>query len=185
MQIDIETEDYYAILRVPPEATRSEISTAYHEQAKRYDPDRNPGFQKLATERLKAVNEAYEVLNDPARRAAYDHSLNDRARRAAYDQTLNHPVHRAPHDQRRKPTSTGDPDFIPKPDAKPRYPLTRRRLWLIVRNSAIVTVIPLGVLVATGVITVASGAEALGIAFVVMVAGIIELAIKQTEVFHR
>src|SRR4051812_12729943 len=67
-----ELQSHYAVLGVSPGATQSEIVSAYREQAKRYHPDRNPGFQDLATERLQALNEAYEVLNDPDRRADYD-----------------------------------------------------------------------------------------------------------------
>lgn len=68
----IERQNHYAVLGLSPGATQSEIARAYREQSKRYHPDRNPGFQELATERLQALNEAYEVLNDPDRRADYD-----------------------------------------------------------------------------------------------------------------
>jgi curved DNA-binding protein CbpA len=72
MQSASKTDDYYAILRVSSEAGQREIALAYREQVKQHHPDRNPGFQLQSTERVKAINEAYEVLNDPGRRAAYD-----------------------------------------------------------------------------------------------------------------
>ena len=64
--------DYYAILQVHPKAEREVIAAAYRRLAARYHPDVNasPG----AAERMKQLNEAYEVLSNPARRAAYDRS---------------------------------------------------------------------------------------------------------------
>lgn len=63
-------KDYYEILGVSPQANEEEIKRAYRKLAHRFHPDRNksPG----AEERFKAINEAYEVLRDPNRRAAYD-----------------------------------------------------------------------------------------------------------------
>lgn len=63
-------KDYYEILEVSPQASQEEIKRAYRKLAHRFHPDRNksPG----AEERFKAINEAYEALRDPGRRAAYD-----------------------------------------------------------------------------------------------------------------
>lgn len=65
--------DYYSVLGVPRNATHEEIRRAYRESALRLHPDRNirPG----ETELFLDVNRAYEVLNDPARRAEYDEEL--------------------------------------------------------------------------------------------------------------
>ena len=66
----MEFKDYYKILGVEPGAGEAELKTAYRRLARKYHPDvsTEPG----AEERFKAVSEAYEVLRDPQRRAAYD-----------------------------------------------------------------------------------------------------------------
>jgi molecular chaperone DnaJ len=63
--------DYYKVLDVPKTATEAEIKKAYRRLAMKYHPDRNPGDTE-AEERFKEAKEAYEVLTEPAKRAAYD-----------------------------------------------------------------------------------------------------------------
>ncbi|MDD5702138.1 MAG: DnaJ domain-containing protein [Dehalococcoidales bacterium] len=65
--------DYYCILQVHHKAEKEVIDAAYRRLAAKYHPDvsRVPD----ASERMKQINTAYEVLSDPARRAAYDASL--------------------------------------------------------------------------------------------------------------
>jgi len=62
---------YYETLSVERTASESDIKTAFRKQAMQYHPDRNPG-DEAAEHRFKEVNEAYEVLKDPDKRAAYD-----------------------------------------------------------------------------------------------------------------
>jgi molecular chaperone DnaJ len=63
--------DYYEILSVERTASEGEIKTAYRKLAMQFHPDRNPNNPE-AEEQFKACSEAYSVLSDPDKRAAYD-----------------------------------------------------------------------------------------------------------------
>lgn len=69
-------KDYYEVLGVAKDADDNEIKKAYRKLAMKYHPDRNPD-DKEAEEKFKEVGEAYEVLSNADKRAAYDRMGHD------------------------------------------------------------------------------------------------------------
>jgi molecular chaperone DnaJ len=63
--------DYYEVLGVSRDVSDQELKSAYRKQAMKYHPDRNPGDHS-AEEKFKEASEAYQVLSDADKRAAYD-----------------------------------------------------------------------------------------------------------------
>ena len=63
--------DYYEVLGIARGASDAEIKTAYRKLAMKHHPDRAPD-DKTAEEKFKEAKEAYEVLSDSKKRAAYD-----------------------------------------------------------------------------------------------------------------
>jgi curved DNA-binding protein len=63
----MDIKDYYSTLGVAKGATEKEIKQAFRKLARKFHPDVNPG-NKSAEAKFKELNEAYEVLGDPAKR---------------------------------------------------------------------------------------------------------------------
>lgn len=80
-------QDYYAMLGVTPDATPQEIKSAYRRLARLHHPDLN---KEARDDLIKRLNQAYEILRDPQKRAAYDTQF---ARRS---QGSTHPSQRRP-----------------------------------------------------------------------------------------
>ena len=71
MNTRVTKADYYEILGVSRDASDQELKSAYRKLALKYHPDRNPG-DHTAEEKFKEASEAYQVLSDADKRAAYD-----------------------------------------------------------------------------------------------------------------
>lgn len=65
-------KDYYEVLGVTKNSTDDEIKKAYRKLARKYHPDLNRDNPKAAEEKMKEINEAYDVLKDKDKRAQYD-----------------------------------------------------------------------------------------------------------------
>ncbi len=78
------TRDYYEILNVPRDASLEEIKQAYRRLAREYHPDVRRDDPQ-AEERFKEINEAYQTLSDPQRRAEYDRRGQVRAPTGPWD----------------------------------------------------------------------------------------------------
>ncbi len=68
---NVSKADYYEVLGVSRDASDQELKSAYRKQALKYHPDRNPG-DHASEEKFKEASEAYQVLSDADKRAAYD-----------------------------------------------------------------------------------------------------------------
>ena len=64
-------QDYYETLGVTKSSSEQEIKKAFRRLAMKYHPDRNPN-DKAAEKKFKSINEAYGILSDPEKKAAYD-----------------------------------------------------------------------------------------------------------------
>jgi molecular chaperone DnaJ len=64
--------DYYEVLGVPRDCSEAELKSAYRKLALQYHPDRNPDAKETSEEKFKEITEAYGVLADAQKRAAYD-----------------------------------------------------------------------------------------------------------------
>jgi curved DNA-binding protein len=83
----MEFKDYYKILGVERNADQKAISQAFRKLARQHHPDVNPG-KPQAEARFKEINEAYQVLNDPEKRAKFDQLLDLRERGGGWEDLL-------------------------------------------------------------------------------------------------
>lgn len=79
------SKDYYQILGVTPSADLAVIKAVYKALALKYHPDRNKDSPDAAAKRMKEINEAYSVLSDEQKRAAYDQSRRGSSEQDQFD----------------------------------------------------------------------------------------------------
>jgi curved DNA-binding protein len=91
----MEFKDYYKILGVERTADQKALSQAFRRLARQHHPDVNPG-NKDAEQRFKEINEAYQVLNDPEKRAKYDQVLDLRQHGGSWEEMLRRGAGRGP-----------------------------------------------------------------------------------------
>lgn len=82
------TSNYYAILHISADASQAEIKQAYRQLVRLHHPDLNAQAQDEA---IKRLNEAYEVLSNPRKRAAYDEQIRKARERSAAEQRAREP----------------------------------------------------------------------------------------------
>lgn len=82
------SKNYYELLGVSKTASAEEIKKAYRKMALKYHPDRNKGDQN-AEKMFKEINEAYDVLKDPQKKAAYDQYGSDAFSNGNFNQQAN------------------------------------------------------------------------------------------------
>ena len=69
-------QDFYDVLGVSKEVDSNSLKSAYRRLAMKYHPDKNPGDSE-AEKKFKEISEAYEVLSNPEKKAAYDQYGHD------------------------------------------------------------------------------------------------------------
>jgi len=87
-----ESPDYYTVLEVESAASEAKIMWNYRKLACDFHPDVNPGNQER-NDKFVEINEAYQVLGDPARRKKYDEECAQKTRRAAQEEFRRRAAH--------------------------------------------------------------------------------------------
>jgi curved DNA-binding protein CbpA len=116
--------DLYQLLGVPQGASGREITRAWRRRAAAEHPDRRPR-DAAAPARFRALTEAYQVLGDPARRAAYDRTRGDQPGPGAAA-----PGGPAAGVPARRPYGTGVPVVVRRPWRVPEPPLRAGPVWV-------------------------------------------------------
>jgi curved DNA-binding protein CbpA len=122
--------DLYQLLGVPQGASGQEITRAWRRRAAAAHPDRRPR-DPAAPARFRALTEAYQVLGDPARRAAYDRSHGNQSGPGAAA-----PDGAAAGVPGRRPRGLGVPVVVRRPGRVPEPPLRAGPVWVEIPPTA-------------------------------------------------
>lgn len=85
--------DYYSILQIEDDAAQDEIKQAYHKMARLFHPDNFKGSQEEAAEQMAKINEAYQMLSNVDKRAAYDADRQLKYGKPSYDCSKRNDTH--------------------------------------------------------------------------------------------
>jgi hypothetical protein len=102
--------DYYAILDIPPDAPADKVREQYRFLVHAWHPDKfpNPAQKLRAEEKIKSINEAYAVLNDPLERRRYNRQRFNRHRGWQPDESAAEPPSQPPAPPMRTPRTLAD-----------------------------------------------------------------------------
>lgn len=100
--------NYYEILKVSKTASQQEIKNSYKSLVKKYHPDLYVGDKGFAEQKIKKINEAYDILSNPETKAEYDEYLNASTQAIEFSSS---------------PTNTS-PTEKKKPEPEPQWSLT-------------------------------------------------------------
>lgn len=100
--------DFYGLLELSSQASLQEIRKAYRQQAKRYHPDTHPG-DRAAEQQFRAIQEAYEVLSDPEKRARFDQLTRKWDQYQSFEDVV--------EDLQQEPEAEDEPIVRPRQDA--------------------------------------------------------------------
>jgi len=123
--------DYYKILQVDPSAEQEIIVAVYRRLAGKYHPDKNPSSD--AAERMRKINEAYEVLSSPEKRNEYDQ------KRKAYYDRLGDPATNSSVADKDKTTPSRQGEK--KRCAQKQSRINIQNVLILIRNKDAVTII--------------------------------------------
>ena len=73
----MDNKNYYEILNISKNANKTEIKKAYKKLVKKYHPDLYNGDKNFAEQKIKQINEAYDILSDSEKKLEYDNYLNN------------------------------------------------------------------------------------------------------------
>ena len=100
--------NYYEILKISKNATDEEIKNSYKKLVKIYHPDLYVGDKNFAEQKIKEINEAYEILSDPKRKAEYDEYLNPPIKPAVESNAYTSNYNTATSQSNHQPDTTSD-----------------------------------------------------------------------------
>lgn len=136
---NMKTRDYYEVLQVSPDAEPEVVQAAYRRLAQKYHPDVNALPE--AGRRMQELNEAYEVLSDASKRAAYNSFLAQQERRETTRTTTRQGYAR--WDEWTRPHGEASRDWEAPPASPPQRTVWQVTRWYFGLNLAFIVKVPI------------------------------------------